>query len=792
MNKIRNGLAVGALLVAGALVAATVRHLANLPNVPRADGSVLLPNGWAVKPAGQPIALPGDMPLKMAFTADGKHLIVSTGGWHNQGIAVIDTATDSLVEKGNLNTAWAGLAVDGDRVYVSGGLAKVRALSYDAKLTRLPDFAGRLSASDPYYIAGVAAKNGNVWLANTDGDCVLKFTGDPLTQTLSQKVGYHPYGLVLSPDGSTLAVSNWGAASVMLLDAASLKPVATIPVGSHPNEMVYGKDGRLFVANGSANSVSVIKAGAVVETIRTSINPKDLIGSTPDGLAISPDGKTLYVANADNNDVAVVDISGRASRVAGFIPTGWYPSALAISPDGRKLYVGTGKGLGFRANYPAKTPFLQANHLTGAKYDYIGGVLAGNVSVVPVPDRDQLAKYTEEVTANTPTQASGTPGILDNLRKIKHVVYVIRENRTYDQVFGDVSKGNGDPNLVLFGEKVTPNAHRLANNFVLLDNLYCNGEVSQDGHEWCDASYATDYTEKAYVNSYSGRGQPTANSDLQDSPAGYIWDNCLRHHKTYMSYGEHSGFRSSRTTSPVYEGAVGLNGHASLAWSQMPSRESGGRDYKKVDVFIKDLNDAEKSGKWPNFMVVAMPEDHTSGLRAGLISPNAAVASNDLALGKMVDAISHSKFWKDTAIFVIEDDAQDGPDHVDAHRTVGLLISPYVKRNSVDSTMYTTASMVRTMEIILGLPPMTQFDEKATPMFNSFTSKPDLAPYTALDEQVALDELNPKRGDLAERSEKLDWSDIDRADPDELNRILWEALKPGKPMPAPVRSLQGR
>jgi YVTN family beta-propeller protein len=596
----------------------------------------------------------------------------------------------------------------------------------------------------------------------------------------------------MSRDGATIAVSNWGAESVSLLDPSSLETKAEVKVGSHPNEMLFAPDGRLFVANAGANSVSVVKDGAVVETIRTSANPKDLIGSTPDALALAPNGKTLFVANADNNDVAVVDISGKESRVMGFIPTGWYPSALAVSPDSRKLFVGTGKGLGFRANAPSQTPYLQTNFRTGARYDYIGGVLSGAVSVVEIPDAKRLAEYTKQVMAFTPKAVNASPEMLATLHKIKHVVYVIRENRTYDQVFGDVTKGNGDASLVLFGRSVTPNAHKLADQFVLLDNLYCNGEVSQDGHEWCDASYATDYTEKAWVNSYAGRGQPTAKPELQDSPAGYLWDMCAKHGVSYMSYGEHSGFSSSRSTSPVYEGAKGLDGHASLAWSQMPSREVGGRDYQKMDVFIADLKKAEQTGVWPSFMIMGLPEDHTSGLGAGLISPDAAVASNDLAIGKMVDAISHSKFWGETAIFMIEDDAQDGPDHVDAHRTVGLAISPYIKRGSVDGTMYSTASMVRTMELILGLPPMTQFDEKATPMFGCFTSKPDFTPYSLIDETVALDTRNPRHGELAQRSAKLDLTDIDRADPDELNRILWAALKPGQKMPAPVRSLWSR
>ncbi len=491
------------------------------------------------------------------------------------------------------------------------------------------------------------------------------------------------------------------------------------------------------------------------------------------------------MANADNNDVAVVDVSGPQSAVKGFIPTGWYPSALAVSPDGKKLFVGTGKGLRFDANGFVK------NGKPGFKY--INSLLAGTLSIVDVPDQAALSTYTAQVLRNAPQPVAraGTREDAEALRALKrihHVLFVIRENRTYDQVFGDMGRGNSDPTLVMFGRNVTPNAHALADEFVLLDNTYCNGEVSEDGHQWCNGAYANDFVERAYVNSYSGRGEPKGDDGIADSPAGYMWDNCRNHGKSYRSYGEFTSFTSDPNSPPKFNGIQGLEGHASLAWSQYEHGDDYGRDYQKVNVFIDDLKQAEKKGAWYDYMVMSLGEDHTSGLAPGKHTPFASVGSNDLGLGKMIEAISHSRFWKDTAVFVIEDDAQNGPDHVDAHRTAALVVSPYVKRNALDSTMYSTSSLIKTMELILGLPPMTQYDQRATPMFASFTSKPDFSSYQAVEAQVDLQAKNPDRGALEQASAKLDWSHYDAADPDKLNAILWKAIKGSQPMPAPVRS----
>ena len=371
------------------------------------------------------------------------------------------------------------------------------------------------------------------------------------------KTGYAPYAIAGSPDGKFIAVSNWGDQSISIFDRVSGKEIR-LAVGSHPNELVWSKDGRLYVACSGSNSVSVVQDGKVTETIKTCLDPAAPVGSTPIALAISSDQQRLYVANADNNDVAVIDISQAGqSRILGLIPTGWYPSALAVSPDSKTLYVGVGKGMAFAANPSG---------------DYIGDILNGAIEVIAVPDQAQLGLYTRQVIANTPASerqmklSNSQQAILKNVfPQIKHVLWIIRENRTYDQILGDLPYGNGDPSLAIFGKDVTPNAHALAQEFTLLDNLYCSGEVSEDGHEWCNAAYATDFTEKAWINSYSDRGEPDSDDRLTKSPAGYLWDNCRKNNVTYRSYGEYAAIQQRQKSCRQFSMATRV-WKATLRW----------------------------------------------------------------------------------------------------------------------------------------------------------------------------------------------------------------------------------
>ncbi len=826
MNRNTLAATLAAVCVLGiGFAAKTALDRKHLPNKPDSTGAVTLPNGWRITPAGRHIALPGDLPMKMYPTADGNSVIVSTGGYHDHSVNIIDVKSAKITSTLDVVKTWDGMAVDptSGTIYLSGGghamngfaatLARLgnqspMKESMDKPVLRVSLKDGKLAAAPGLGIAGLdetkryvsgitLGPDGALYVLNIQTDTIYRLSGKDFSEQASAKTGYRPHSAVFSPDKKSLAVTYWGDAAVGILDPATLKETARIQVGSHPSEMVWAKDGRLFVTNSGSNTVSVISGGKVTESVRTSMDPKAPVGSTPNALALSPDAKTLYVANSDNNNVAIIDVGDtKESKVAGFIPTGWYPTAIAVSPDGRRLFVGTGKGMGFRNNFPGQVAEQRKVPNPQTPYDYIGDVLSGAVSIIDVPNATQLAAYTKQAIANVPVPADEVDSALaarvqrDVFPKIKHVLYIIRENRTYDQVFGDLGVGNGEPKLTLFGEKVTPNAHALTRKFVTFDNLYCDGEVSEDGHQWTNAAYATDFNQKAWTNSYSKRGEPEADERLMDSPAGYLWDNCARHNKTFRSYGEMASFVSTPESEPKVKATGSLTGHASTEW--LAAKDKGARDPEKAGIFIKELNEAEKTGQWPNFMVMALGEDHTQGLTPGAFTPFARVGSNDQALGMIVDAVSRSKFWNETAIFVIEDDAQNGPDHVDAHRTVGLVLSPWVKRGVVDSTMYTTSSMVRTMELILGLPPMTQFDAAATPMYFSFTTDAKSEPIPNVAPKVDLLSHNPAAGPGARASLKLDFSDIDRADPDELNRILWAAIRPGEPMPAPVRSARLR
>ena len=819
----------GKLILLGALMGLVDAYFLPMPPM-LADQNVsptVLPSGWKITPAGKIVSLAGDMPLRVLPLPGGRRVLVLTGGYHDHSLSILDTTSGRVLQTLELGKAWAGLAVDsaGSMAYVSGGGPAAGGLERDlnrtnldevmrASLTRpilrislekgqlapLPGLAIPGLAEKDRFIAGMAiAHDGALYVANLAADTVYKLHAQDGSVLASATVGYRPFAIAISPDFQAVAVSNWGDRSVSLLDPAGLKQIARVEVEDHPSDLAYAPDGRLFVANAGSNSVSVIDDAKVIETIKTSLDPHDPVGSTPDALAVSPDGKLLYVANADNNDVAVIGIARkRDSAVLGFIPTGWYPSALAITADGKSLLVATGKGMGSRPTVPVlgKQPKRAPDPST--PFDYVGNILSGHLAIVDVPGPRELKAYTHQVLANVPNPAPATTQedeaqAREAFRHIKHVLYIIRENRTYDQVFGDMGRGNGDPKLVLFGKDVTPNAHDLASQTVILDNLYVNGEVSEDGHQWSNAAYVTNFTEKAWPSQYSDRGEPDADERLTASPAGYLWDNCRKHGLSYISYGEFASLRADPGQAPQFDGVKGLQGHFNRGWLEVMMHEA--RDPEKVPFFIDDLRRAETSGDWWRFMVMHLPEDHTHGLSAGSYTPKATVGSNDVALGRVVEAVSHSRFWGETAIFVIEDDAQNGPDHVDVHRTVGLVISPYARQGIVDSTHYTTASMVRTMELILGLPPMTQYDRAATPMYRSFQSQANLWAFQARAPQTDLQARNPATGPGAEASAKLDFSDVDRADPDALNKILWEALRPGEPMPAPVHSaafLRGR
>jgi YVTN family beta-propeller protein len=784
-------------------------------------GGFDLPNGWRITPAGKPIADTEDMVLKMVAAPDGRAVIATHAGYNPHGLVVIDTRSHQVVQRIGLKSTWLGLAwaPDGKTLYVSGGnangnkvkptLAPIYEFRYnDGRLSPQP--AGQLDETIPLnkvYWSGLAHHPTKDLLyaanrgTNAEPSNIVVF--DTKTRSIVTRipVEINPYELVFSKDGATLFVSNWASSSVSVIDTANNRVTGVIHVGLNPNDMKLASDGRLFVACSNDNTVYAIdtRRRRVIERVSTTLYPQAPEGSTPDALEIDATRKLLYVANADNNSIAVVRISNpERSQVIGFIPTGWYPSALVMADSPRHLYIANSKGESGHSDIRGPGSPLATNWEGN---ESVKTLQKGSIELLAL-DRLPLkiAGYTKMVVANTPyndsllTEArpANAPSIVPREvgagSPIQHVIYIIKENRTYDQVFGDLSKGNGDSRLTIFGRKVTPNQHSLAEQFVILDNLYCDGEVSVDGHSWSTSAYATDFTERRWPPQYGGFSQEVS-SPANTPSAGRLWDLARRKGLTYRSYGEYAARASDGTTMEAAYGADALWGHVAKDY-----RGSGTRDTENMKVFLREFDEYENNfdspdpnKRLPNYIVMSLPENHTNGTRPGSYTPVAMVGSNDVAVGMLVERVSRSKYWPTTAIFIIEDDAQDGPDHVDARRTTGLVISPYVKRGIVDSTLYSTSSMLRTIELLLGLPPMSQYDAAATPMYASFGTTADLTPFTLRPAEVDLAAKNTEKSYGARLSQQMDFSDLDRAPMHALNEILWKSVKGADaPMPSPV------
>jgi YVTN family beta-propeller protein len=774
----------------------------------------LLFNGWGVTPAGEHVRI-SDMPLKMIVSPDKRMLLAVSGGFNDTGLTVLDIASRKRTQFLPLPEVWNGLAFssDGGRIFVGGGdSGRIYQFTYADGKVETSGFVKPAPDETVVFLAGIAVhpKTGKVYVCNEANNEIWVLNAQTLAREATIGVGEHPHTCLFGADKRYLYVSNWGGRSVSVVDTEKNHRVRDIVVGIRPNDMALSRDGRLFVACSGDNTVHVIStkmlekpsAGASPsrrvpensrEIISTSLYPQSPEGSTPDAVAVSPDGKTLFIANADNNNVMVVDISDSlfedarrgaesVSVVNGFVPVGWYPTAVCVSPDNQMLFVGNGKGLASRANFPATDEGAARKPNKSPTFDYIGHIFEGSVSFIARPDAARMVAYTEQVRRNSPytpqalhrapiKSASVIPDQVGKPCPIKHVLFIIKENRTYDQVYGDMKDstgkpiGNGEPALAIYGENITPNQHQLARDYVLFDNLYCNSEVSVDGHSWCDAAMATDFNQRSWIISYSKHGILPGNSEMETPSAGYLWDLCQRHGVSFKTYGE-----GSRRVPSINRG-----------------RWTGERDMNKVKWWIEDLQEAEKTGELPQFMIMSLGENHTKGTTPGAFTPDACVASNDLGLGRLIEAATKSRFWNEMAIFIIEDDAQNGPDHVDAHRTAGLVISPYCKRGFVDSTFYTTASMVRTMELILGLPPLTQYDAGATPMFNCFGTEAQDSEFSSMTPRVDLVARNTEKSPGAKESARMNFRGYDLAPEDALNRVLWVAAKgPNVPYPTPV------
>ena len=814
-----------ALLVAA--IAGVVSPLAQRPPAPpewpglKSGGTVLLPNGWTVAPAGRSLQV-GDFPMSMVLAPEGRHLIISNNGWTKPSLTLVDTEQLYVTARVPMEHAWLGLAwhPDGRRLYSSGAAENVvNEFAYQNGVVTpttnrfvlgrpaitLPEGTRDLGGTG--FIGGLAvnATGTRLYAAHVLGRAlsVIDTGNGQVRRTVDLPT--EPYTAALSPDGARLFVSMWGGAKVVEMDPETLDVKQEVRVGEHPNAMAITKDGtRMFVACANTNQVWVVDLATMTarEQISVALFPNAPPGTTPNALAISPDGQMLAVANADNNTVALVDIKTPGdSEVEGFLPTGWYPTAVLFSTDGARLFVLNGKGFTGQAN--PRGP--QATSPT-ADGQYAGQILQGALSVIEVPNEAQLKDHTTRVMAlsaytdakrltpvNAPL-ASPIPRVVGGSSPITHVFYVIRENRTYDQVLGDIGKGNSDPTLTLFGEQVTPNAHALARDFVLFDNFYVDAEVSFDGHAFSTGAYATDAVEKLWPTNYGRRGgayiseggwgdrNPYGN--LSAPPDGYLWDFAVRAGKTVRSYGE---FADRLTpASPVEATVPGLKGRVH---PQYPPYELDIPDNRRIDVWLEEFRTFEQTGNLPHLNIIRLGNDHTFGTRKDKPTPRAMVAENDVALGRLVEAISKSRFWKESAIFVLEDDAQNGPDHVDSHRSPAFVVSPFARRGVIDSTLYTTSGMLRTMELILGLPPMSQYDAAAAPMYGAFQATPVMTPFTALPARIRLDEINGATAWGTQASARMNFEEADMTPEYELNEILWKSVRgAASPMPPPVRS----
>ncbi len=776
-----------------------------LPGV-EADGAVRLHNTWTVKPAGKQLEL-GDFPVNIAVHPSGKWLAILHSGYGVHEVIVVDAgaAEQKIASRTTIQQGFYGLcfAPAGDKLYASGGDQNVVHV-FDFKEGKLAK-NGTLSAAGSTVVGGIAVDKEGKWLAaaGTWGHILtLLPTDDPTAkgQTLQMEPKSYPYTCLFDQPRNRLYVSLWAKSKIAVVDLKTKAVTAHFATEQHPTEMVLTPDGKqLYIACANSTKISVLDAdnGKGLQTISTALFPNAPVGNTPCSLCITPDAKLLFVANADNNNVAVFNITEpKNATPMGFIPVGYYPTSVRYNAIDQRIYVANARGSTTKANPKGPNPLIKQT-----AREYIAGLYRGTLTTVPMPTAEEMLVYSKQAYICSPLREdlgprggapkdNPIPAKVGDPSPIKHCIYIVRENRTYDQVFGDIKEGNGDANLCIFGEKVTPNAHRLAKDFVLLDNFYVEAEVSADGHEWSMGAFCSDFVKKAWPLNYRGSKKvpyPAEGNHNEIAPpgGGYIWDKCIEAGVSYRSYGE--WVNNGRTPKdPATARVKALEGHIDPMYRGYDLSYS---DIQRAERFIEELNGFEKAGNFPQMIIVRLPNDHTSGTKAGSRTPRAFVAENDLGLGMIVEAVSKSKFWKETAIFVVEDDAQNGPDHVDAHRTVALVVSPYTKRGHVDSTMYATSSMLRTMELTLGLKPMSPYDAAATPMYNAFQSKPDLRPWQRVAPGIDLNEVNQKTAWGADLSEKMDFSREDAADDFLLNEVIWRSVRgPDSPMPPPVRA----
>lgn len=848
------------------------------------------PANQRLTPAGIQVELPRMRPQVLALSPDGRRLLAS-GKTHE--LLVVDPANGAILQRVALpsnsqvpgqsesstrllvpdkdaQVSYSGLVCsrDGSRIYLSsvnGSIKVFRVQPADALGDHLDDGVvgigsfelpeadarGR-KAEIPSGLA-LSADGSKLYACGNLSNSLFELDSTTGQVLRSWDVGVAPFDVVVA--GNRAFVSNWGGrrpaadslvgpagrgtsvrvdaqrriaceGSLSVIDLDGAGPPRDIVTGLHASAMALSPDGKsLVVANTASDSLSVIDLASerVTKSICMRQTPADLFGAQPAALAFAADGNSLFVCNASQNAVAVVDFDDEFPHLRGLIPVGWFPGAIAIdsSTIPPTICVANIKGIGSTKRFgPGEQVKLQTHQHFGT------------LSLVPMPRDELLPKLSQQALDNMrhglleESRLPARPGMSARAvperpgepSLIKHVIYIIRENRTYDQVFGDIPEGNGDPTLCTFGEEVTPNLHALAREFVLLDNTYCSGVLSADGHQWTDSGITTDYVERSFAGfprSYpDGMDMDDADA-LAYAPSGFIWDNAIEHGRTLRIYGEFAqttknwadGTERRRITwTDCWEefnsgaGKLTVGSVATIdsikPWlcARAPGWDLDIPDLWRARVFIDELAEFEKHGQMPQLIVICLPNDHTAGTKEGMPTPAAQVADNDLAMGRIVEAVTHSSFWKDTCIFSIEDDPQAGWDHVSGYRTTALVISPFTKRHEVVSTQYNHTSILRTLELMLGMPPMNQFDATATPMSDCFVADGsiDLTPFVARPSRIALNTMNPRasaisdpllRNDAVE-SASLPLDELDQCPEDLFNRILWRAMKgPTEPYP---------
>jgi YVTN family beta-propeller protein len=763
---------------------------------------VSLPNGWKLTPVGKMLPL-GDLPLNIAVSPSKKLAAITNNGQSDQTIRLVDIEREIILDSITIGKSWLGLIFSGDGkyLYASGGNDNI-IIRYAIRNNHLSIY-DTIRIGKPWpekiSVAGLAlddAKN-RLYVVTKENNSLYVIDIQSKKVISQHPLGGEGYTCILSPDNKILYISCWGCDKVVLFNTFQQKITGSIPVGDNPNDLCVTRNGQyLFVANANDNNVSVIdtRQMKVIETLNSALYPNAPSGSTTNSVALNKDEKTLYIANADNNCLAVFDIrTPGSSKSKGFIPTAWYPTCVRIAKN--KILVSNGKGLSSRANPYGPNPnrrgeevvYREGGKEQKIKVQYIGGLFRGTLGILNIPDDKQMALYSQVVYNNTPynknkemisegAEGNPIPQKVGDKSPIKHIFYIIKENRTYDQVLGDMPEGNGDRNLVLFGENITPNQHALAREFVLLDNFYVNGEVSADGHNWSMGAYATDYLEKNWPTNYGERGgsyDGEGTREIANNKNGFLWDNCKRNGVSYRTYGEFMGDNGPNI--PV------LKDHFCsyfTPWVQSV------RDTVRFRQWKRDFDSLLAVNALPQLNTIRFINDHTEGLSLNKPTPFAHVADNDLAVGMFMDYLSHSSVWKTSLVIIVEDDAQNGPDHVDAHRSTAYLAGGYVKKGFVDHTAYTTTSLLRTMELILGLPPMSQYDAAATPLWRCMNNTPDHPPFKVRLCLVNLDEKNMAENIWQKKSEKFDFTKEDRVNDAEFNEVIWKAVK-GLDSPCP-------